>query len=238
MEFFMTSRAEDLRKLHQLLQELDRQKNELQSGPRRIKMQEQAVVKLEGQIATQKDALTQLQKAADQKNLSYKSLQQKLLDLQVKLNQAASNREYEILKGQLATEQEGSGKIEEEYLGLLEQIDAGKLKSQELQKQLEAAKATIVKTREAVTATEPGLKQAIAALTAQVRDAEACIPSSISDNYRRRSQVDGAAAMAVVEDDACSECQVELSPQHCVAVRAGTPIQCRECGRILYQLPK
>lgn len=230
----MPSAAEELRQLHLLLQDLHQQKSELESGPRRIKAREQAVVKTEGEIATLKDAQTQLQKAADQKNLAFKSLQQKLGELEVKLNQAASNREFEILKTQIATEKSSGGKIEEEYLEVLEQIDVGKRRMQQLQAQLETAKAAVTSTKAEVAAAEAGLRERINALTAQVRSSEGCIPSSLSDNYRRRVAMGGPDALAAVDEDACSECSVELSPQHRVEVRMGNPVQCRECGRVLY----
>ena len=61
--------------------------------------------------------------AADQKQLQLKAGEEKIKDLKRKLNAAASNREYQILKEQIAADDMAKSVLEDEIIEALEKID-------------------------------------------------------------------------------------------------------------------
>lgn len=230
----MNPLAGQLKKLHGLLESRKGQQDALQNGPKRIRTGEQAVQRVEAEIAACKEQLTVSQRGADQKNLAYKSAQQRQADFQVKLNQAGSNREFDILKGQLAQEIQAAESIEVEYLSFLEEIEGGRKRLLGLQERLEASRAALKKIQQEVAAEEPGIQARISELTGAIKEAESVVPSEVGDLYRRMVAVHGPGAMAPSESGCCSNCDVELSPQHSLEIDEGLAVLCRDCGRLLY----
>ena len=57
-----------------------------------------------------------------------KSNEQKIKDLDTKLNTAATNREYQILKDQIAADKMANSVLEDEIIEMMEQVDAFQLK--------------------------------------------------------------------------------------------------------------
>ena len=78
--------------------------------------------------------------AADQKQLQLKAGEEKIKDLKRKLNAAASNREYQILKEQIAADEMANSVLEDEILEALEKIDQFQAKIAEAEAALAAAR--------------------------------------------------------------------------------------------------
>ena len=81
---------------------------------------------------------------------------------------------------------------------------------------------------------EPKLRAGITAVENELPEASECLPSKLQEMYRRLVAAYGPEAFAPVENDACSECFVQFSPQQSVELRNGTVLLCRECGRLVY----
>ena len=75
-----------LKELHVLHQRLHDKKSELEAGPRSVAIREGLCKKKQVEIDGQKDLITSHQKAADDKNLQFKTNEQKIVELKAKLN--------------------------------------------------------------------------------------------------------------------------------------------------------
>jgi uncharacterized protein len=223
-----------LKDLHALHVRLHEKKSALEAGPRKISIQQGLCKKKQAEIADQKTCIANLQKAADEKNLQFRTNEQKIDDLKGKLNTASSNREFDIFKSQIEADTAANAVLEDEYLELLEQVDAAREKNKALEAELEEATAKAKRTADEVGAAEAGIQSAIGELAKEVTAAEICVPSKFGDDYRRLVQAYGPEAIAVAEEGACTECFTELSPQHQLELRVGKVIRCRMCGRLLY----
>lgn len=223
-----------LKELHVLHQRLHDKKSELEAGPRSVAIREGLCKKKQVEIDGQKDLITSHQKAADDKNLQFKTNEQKIVELKAKLNSAASNKEFDILKGQIEADTAANGVLEDEYLELLELVDTERNNLTALEAELEEATKVAKDKAGEVEAAAPGVKAAIEELLKEVKAAEQCIPSKFGDDYRRLVDAHGPGAIAVAEEGACTECFTELSPQHQLELRVGKVIRCRMCGRLLY----
>ena len=230
----MSSATGGLKELHKVHLELDDCRKQLETGPRRVAAHERLVAKKQAEIDTQKAKITDLQKAADQKNLQFRTNEQQIADLKAKLNQAASNKEFDIIKGQIAADNESNATLEDEYLELLEEVDAGRTHLAELQNELSEAEASVKKVKDEFAALQPKLNSQAEELEGELREAEKCIPTKMMEQYRRLVGAHGAASIATVEGSACSECFVELSPQNLVEIRSAHIVVCKSCGRLLY----
>lgn len=230
----MSSATGGLKELHQLHLDLDACRNQLEDGPRRIAVHEKRLAAKQAEIESQKTQITSLQKAADEKHLKFRTNEQLVADTKAKLNQAKSNVEFDIFKGQIASAEEANETLENDYLELLEQVDVEKSRLEELKGDLKNTEAAIQQVKDEFSALEPQVKAQVTELEAELREAEKCIPTKMMEMYRRLVSAHGASSLAPLDSNACSECFVELSPQNIVEVRTAKIVFCKSCGRILY----
>jgi len=231
----MSTVAGDLRELHQLHIRLREVQQELERGPKQIRARQQFTQRKQQNLEAQSETLTACKKAADQKSLQLKSNESRIADLKLKLNSASSNREYDILKGQIEADTMANSVLEDEILEALEKVDSTQQVIRQLEQEHQAAKQAEEGVLEAVTAAEPGLRQEAQELAASISEAEKTLPGDIAVDYRRLVKTHGAAALAPVENGACTECYVGLSPQSRVELNSGKILFCKNCGRLLYQ---
>lgn len=230
----MSSATGSLKELHQVHLALHECQQKLAAGPRRIAAHEKAAAKRQAEIDAQKAKITEYQKEADQRNLQFRTNEQELANLKAKLNQAASNKEFEIIKNQMAADNEANAKLEDEYLELLEQVDAGRAHLEELNGTLADAESSLKAVKDEFAAEEAGIRAKAAEIETELREAEKCIPSKMMEMYRRLVDAHGAGSLAPTDGNACSECFVELSPQNMVEVRNAHVVVCKSCSRLLY----
>lgn len=220
--------------LHDLHLKLQAVQDELEKGPRLIKAKENILAKRQAELDQAKAKYTDQRKLADQKNLQLKTNESKLADLNVKLNMASTNREFDILKGQIAADKMANSVLEDEILDCMEQVDALKGKIADAEKVVAEAKDDIRKITEQVAAAEAGLKERAEKLRLAVAEAETVIPADLMATYRRLVGAHGADSLAVVENNVCTSCNVSLSPQQGVELRGGKFIFCISCGKLIY----
>ncbi len=230
----MSATTSSLETLHQLLIQLDAKRHELKSGPEQIQGRKNVVEKKLAEIAAHKLSLIGMQKSADQKNLQFKSNEQKIVDQKGKLGLCKNNNEYQILNGQITSETKANTKLEEEYLALTEQIDAAKKQMALLNEQLATAQAEVKTVEATVSTSHAGLNVAIADLTAKSDAAKSCIPEELRLLFNRLEKGYGARAISVVEGHACTECYTDLTSQRRVELKMGKILVCSECGRFQY----
>lgn len=230
----MSSATGGLKELHDLHLQFADVESQLDSGPRQIRVREKIAQKKQAAFEAQKEKLTELQKAADHKNLQIKMNEQNLAELRIKLNQAASNKEFDIIKSQIEAGTASNARLEDEYLEALEAIDAGRQEVAALEDELKAAQADIEEARRHVAAERPKLEAQLAELKTEIAEAEKCVPRDLREDYRRLVVAKGSECLALVEHYACSECYVEVSPQQRVELRSARATKCKSCGRLLY----
>jgi predicted nucleic acid-binding Zn-ribbon protein len=227
-----------LQHLHHLLQQLDAAETLVAHGPRRIAAAQRKVQTAERCCVDQKDQIQAIRKSADQKSLTLKSREADIQKLTLRLNEASSNKEYEIITAQIAAEKSANEALEDEVLGLLTQVDEAVEKLESLKQEVEQAKAASAEIEQDVKAKEPGVTADISRLTEEIAEAESAIPAGDSlSTYRRLVQSHGPMALTEVKDGFCLACNTRITSQDVVRVNTGDFLLCRECGRILYASP-
>jgi hypothetical protein len=226
-----------LKELHQLHLQLQEVREKLRRGPTQIAARRQFAEKKQAELVAEKARLLELRKHADGKSLQLKSNEAKIADLKGKLNAASSNREFDVIKGQIDADLMANSVLEDEILEAMEKIDAEALKLKALEEEVAAAQAAEKRVAAEIEAERPGLEVRAAELEKQVRAAESMLPGTVADVYRRLVQAHGAGALAGVtqRERACGSCNTTLSPQEIIQLNTQTIIFCRACGRMLYK---
>ncbi|MCY2968543.1 MAG: hypothetical protein NT069_33785 [Planctomycetota bacterium] len=199
----------ELNRLHVAIQEVQ---EEIDRGPRLLKARHNVTLGKQEDLESQKLKLKQLRLAADQKSLQLKTNEAKIVDLKGKLNQAASNREFDIFKGQIEADKVANSVLEDEILEALEKIDGVQVDIKKLEAEVVAAQADENKFSAEVDRKRGG--------------------------HRRLVQAHGAGALAAVENATCTSCYVRLTSQNAVSILSGTIMFCRTCGRLLFAKPE
>ncbi len=229
----MTDMNAGLRKLHALLTQLGEVRDELARGPRQVKAREALVEKAEVELETKREALKQAKASADRKALDLKTNEAKIADLQAKLNAASSNKEFDVIKGQIDADTVANSVLEDEILEVLETVDRLQIATGEGEQHVVLTREERDKRAQAVAAAESGLQSQVKELEAQVKEAEKILSGDAAANYRRLVEAHGADALAAVDGTICTNCYVAITPQMRVGLNSGKLIFCN-CSRLLF----
>jgi hypothetical protein len=231
----MSAAAAGLKRLHELHIRLQELQQQLEHGPRQVKARQQILAKKQVEIDAFKAELKQTRMVADQKNLQLKTNENKIADLRVKLNQASSNREFDIIRSQIDADTMANSVLEDEILEVLEKVDQIQQKIAKVDGEAALAAAEVRRYADEVESTVPRVRSQAAEIEASLREAEKILPSTTIEMYRRLVQAHGAGALASVEGKSCTTCNEILSPNLLVELNTGKFIFCRSCGRLLYR---
>lgn len=230
----MPTLTESLRTLHRIHQQLADLRSRLERGPKQIRAVEVNVKKCETEQTQAKDAYKQAKMAADDKQLQLKQREAKLVDLQAKLNMAQSNKEYQLLKDQMAADKQANSVLADEILEALERLD-------QLQAAIKTADSNLTKTRDdlgnvrqRVNDQQQGLETELARVTAELKAAEDALDGDFKDDYLRLSRSMGAESLAPVDAGCCGGCSQTLTAQTINLLKLDKPVFCKSCGRLLY----
>lgn len=170
------------------------------------------------------------------REMDLKQRENRIQELNGKLNSASSNKEYQSILLEIGTIRAENGKVEETILLAMDEADAR-------DKAHEAAKAKTRETEGIVRAANAEVEAKRAAFDAQMAAAKAerdgvaaSIPAEALRIYERIRTGNRTTGIAVVEvhGEYCQGCQMGISPQEYSDLVAGTRIVlCRSCQRIL-----
>ncbi len=235
----MENRVENgLAELHRLLLAAREVQEQTERGPRQLKARQQAIVQKLADLEAQRQKHKALRMNADQRSLQLKTNEAKIGDLRVKLNQASSNREFDIIRAQIEADTVANSVLEDEILDALEKVDVGQIAIKKLDEEVAQAKAEESRVAAEISAAQPGLQSRLKELQTAIANAEGRLPENVIVQYRRLAQAYGPAALAEVEGTTCNSCYVSLPAQMVMQVRDGQVLFCKTCGRLLYMVSK
>ncbi len=230
----MSTTAAGLKALHQLYLRLHDVNQKLEQGPKRVRFKEQFALQQEASLNLEKEKVTELKKQVQQKNLDLHSNESKILELKGKLNSAASNKEFDIIKGQIEADTMANSVLEDEILELMEKIDAAEMEVQSCVLKKNPADVDAKKSAQEFEATRNSLDEEIEECKRAIAESEQIIPENVKVVFQRLVRSHGAGALASVEGRFCSACNVLIEPQLRVELNSERFVFCKSCGRLLY----
>lgn len=226
--------SELLKRLHSLHIQLAELDGQLKRLPRQIVAGEKIVEESAAALDDAKLAVKNATMACDEKQLQLKTREDRIEDLKAKLNSAASNKEFNLLKEQIAADQQANSVQSDEILEGLELID-------ELSEATKVAEADLAeKTKEQkqrVETIEGRIEVAKADLEYcrnELEKTEKDVPSAAKSEYMRLSRSRGEECLAPIEEDSCGGCNQTLTTQIVDRVRLQFLVHCPACQAWLY----
>lgn len=220
--------------LHQLLMQLKEVQDQLVRGPRQIKARQARSTEAEQLLVTREAELKEARAAVDRKNLDLRTKESHLSDLQGKLNQAASNREFDIIRGQMEADRAAKAVLEDEILEWLDRVDVAQQVVAAAKKGIDEAREEVRRFASEFEQKSVGLHAEESRLNAEIAEAEKIIPNDVLVQYRRLVETYGAEGLASSRNGVCNQCFVNLTSQNKVHLNSGNVMLCSVCGRLLY----
>ena len=174
-----------LRTLHRIHKQLTDLRERLDRGPRQIHAHEADVKQREDELAKLREELKAARKNVDQNQLQMKSNEQKIKELGTKLNMAATNKEYQILKDQVAADKMANSVLEDETIEMMDQVDGFGPKIAAAEKLLKTTQEKLAATRVEFEKQAALVQADIDRLEAELKQSEEELPEEIRETYRR-----------------------------------------------------
>ena len=181
-----------------------------------------------------REDLKQAKMSSDQRQLQLKSREDKIDDLKAKLNTAASNREFDLLKEQIAADEQANAVLSDEILEGFEKLDAMEEGLKEVEKELSDTQDEQKKRVSDIESRLTTVRKNLEHVQSQLTEAESQIPAAAKSEYTRMTNTRGQDALAPVEEGCCSGCHTVLTTQTIDRLRLSQLVRCPSCNAFLY----
>lgn len=203
-------------------------------GPRQIKAGEGLVAAAEAQVESVKQSLRKTRMQTDEKQLMLKTRENRVAELGGRLNTAASNKEFSLLKDQIAADEQANAVLADEIYEMLEQLDTLAehlvVAEAELRKQQTEHDARVAEVTERMA----GVASELARVEKELAESEAQIPAAARADYQRVVDAKGEEGLAPVDGESCGGCYQTLTTQTRDRLRLSQLVRCPSCNAFLY----
>jgi predicted nucleic acid-binding Zn-ribbon protein len=229
-------------KLFQADQHLRAAKERLDAAAKNVRVQERRVNDL---LARQKAAQTQhkeLQAKAGNLDLDLKTRDAKIEKLRTQQQTAKNNKEYQAFLIEINTAKVDKGKVEEETIKVMEQVEKASAESASLATQVEAERKRLTELAAQIDDTLKQLQAEVDALKPARQAAASALPAKVLAEFDRLAErFDGEALSALAKPDRrreeylCTSCNMDLVTDVYNKLHSRDDLVfCPSCRRILY----
>ena len=231
----MAATASNLRELHGLHQRAKALRDRLSSAPKTLAARQVALSSRQTSVDAAKKALQDARAKIKNREVQVQGLSGKIDDLTVKLNAVKKNEEYKALQNQIAHDKASISKIEDEILDSMSLVEEQAAEVAKLEAEVRAFAVEIASIQSQIESQAGEQTEQLAKLETAIVEAEAIIPEVERDRYKRTVKQKGADALAAIESNACSACNVTITAQMMnELINKNGMSFCRTCGCILY----
>lgn len=221
--------------LQRLDAEIFRLEREARRIPPEIAAREEQVKAAQAALDAAKAELQGLQKGHRSKEKELEEVQADQKKKQARLFEIKTNQEYSAVLKEIEVLKERSSQLEEEFLGLLYQLEQAQKRVGEETTRLREADARFAAEREEKTRELGRIEADLGALRRSWKAKVGGIEAGLLQTYTKLLRSRDGLAVVPVKDGSCSGCSVALTPQAYNEVRRNERmLACTHCNRILY----
>ena len=196
---------------------------------------EAAVLTLKNHVQDEKKAMEDLLKQRKTQEIEAGTLETKISKYLGQQNEVKSNEQFSALKQEIEKNKEEKAKVEEKVLESLFKEDEQKAKIQTLSQQLAQAEKKAAEDKKNIQQKIDDCDKATLEKKEERKKKLGEIPPDFAEGYEKLRNNGKKVAVAVVqEDESCSGCHMNVSPQILNEIRKGIGVQRCNCGRYLY----
>lgn len=223
-----------LKELHHLRRLIENLNEQIAEAPRKLSIQEKRLANQENNLTAAKEHLKSLASQIRDKEGSVKQTQVQIKKYEKQFDEAASKKEYDALKSEIAQERDHISKLEDEILAAMTESDEKTAQLPEVEKTTKKARddfAQFKKDQEELLARYATEKTRA---EESLKAAEASLPDDVRPQYQRIVAGKGTDALAGVQGRICAACYTEVTSQMLSELKREMFLQCKNCGRMLY----
>lgn len=226
--------AELLRRLHRIHQQRADLQSQARRGPLQIKAVNASVTAATTAVDVELALLKKARMVSDEKHLQLQAREEHVNQLQRRLNEAATNKEFSLLKEQIAADEQANSVQNDEVFEILERIDTLETQLAQVKEKLIAAEADAAKRVAEIEERQKRVTFDLNRVDVQLEETETRIPATVQADYRRLIQARGEEALAPVENESCGGCYQTLTTQIVSQIMLSQLTYCPNCNAILY----
>jgi predicted nucleic acid-binding Zn-ribbon protein len=230
----MSGPASTLRELHRLRRHAKDLQSRIDQQPRLLKAQHNAVAKQEEALREAQEAIKRLKVTTHEKEVSLKTANQQVVKHEKQLNEAATKKEYDALKTEIAAARDDVRRLEDEILDAMAETEERTSQLPQLDKAVQQARAELAKFERDSEARLSDLNEQRQRVVEELAETEAKLPADVRAPYERLIKARGEDALAAVQGRICTACYTEITAQQAHEVTQDQLVFCKNCGRILY----
>jgi predicted nucleic acid-binding Zn-ribbon protein len=230
----MPGPAATLREIHRLRRHAQDLQERIDQQPRLLKAQQNALAKQEENLREAQEAIKRLKVTMHENEVSLKTTNQHIAKHERQLNEAASKKEYDALKSEIATGRDEVRRLEDEILDAMAEAEERTTQLPQLEKAVQQARAELAQFERDSQARLKDLGAQREQMLRQLAETETVLPADARAPYDRLVKARGEDALAVVQGRTCTACYTEITPQQSNDLMQDQVVYCKSCGRILY----
>lgn len=159
----------------------------------------------------------------------------KLTKARERQSEIKSNKEYQTHLHEIEGLMAEKGKIEEELLKLMEEVDTCKAREEEGLGKVKAAEGEFKKSQSVLEERNKALKHNLAQVDQERKTLSSEVEGAVFKRYNRLMSRQKGEVVVPIKNGSCGGCFMNVPPQLIAEVKTGVEIHtCSECRRILY----
>ena len=233
----MNKQLKSLLELQKLNDEISERRKDIAALNASIERQRGDLEKERQEVATIHDETIDIKKQQDKRELDLKTNEEDVAKLLGQLNSAKTNEEYSALLRKIEEEKKQDSCIEDEIIRLMERADQIKVRTAELNKDIDAREKELDGFVNEAKDKIAQYESKIESLQRQCAEVESAIDEDTLSMYKRVFAKHDGDALAVADSVAlaCEGCNMHLTRETINKVLGDNGIVfCKSCNRILY----
>jgi predicted nucleic acid-binding Zn-ribbon protein len=223
-----------MREIHRLRSYARDLQDRINRGPIQLRAHQGNVARQEEALLQGHEEIKKLKITIRDKEGTLKTKNQDIVKHEKQLNQAASKKEYDALKAEIASDRKAVSQLEDEILEAMGAVEEKTARLPEMEKAVKQAKADLAAYESESGARLAALAEERAKALRQLAEVEVTVPADVREVYERMTRKEGEDALAPVVNRTCATCYTEITAQGYNELLAEQFVQCKSCGRILY----
>lgn len=223
----------ELQKSDSAMSRIHARKKELPERLAKIEKDFRAVQELVDEARNRLDAL---QKDRSDKEGRLKKDGDTLRKAKDRLNEVKTNKEYQAVLKEIETMESMSGRIEDDIIALLEDIDRIKAECQAKEADLRTTCGQFEEEKKQIEEEIASLDTQLADLQTKNQELRKKIPPEMLKKYEMLKHLHRGVAVVSVWKEVCGGCHMNIPPQQYNAMQKNMEIvHCPNCSRFLYR---
>lgn len=234
-ESHVKDQLEHLIRLQEIDNRLSTIKNEIIRIPQEVESAQKFLTEEQKQFTQSHADWETCNKQKRDKEVDLETCEERLSKARTRQTEIKTNKEYQLHLQEIETLKAEKGRIEEELLTLMDQLDGYKRKENELAQTVTAAEQRFESERTHLEHRAEALKAERAVVE---KEREAVVPlvdPKLLKMYQKIKSLHREVAVVPIQHGTCGGCHMNIPPQRVAEVKARQRIlTCSECQRILY----